>query len=210
MIFSESSGASPADDGLWGNPAFAVAVEAAHSLQVTGWFAEMGSAAADVAAGSVKPSRPEVRIPSSKVLRLLDLGITPLCATPNESRITVPAFVTCYRPRHTPSGLLDGGEQFAARLNGHLDCGRLAHIVKVIIQNKLSGNFDPRKSGEVLREQLASLSFAKSSFDGGFEIRLERPAGSLFEYDVVSEAPVKAGGISSEVVIRLVRLVINY
>ena len=125
----------------------------------------MGRAAVDIATGSAKPSRPEIRIPSSRVLKLLDLGITPLCATPDETRITVPAFVTCYRPKPAPSGLLDGREQFAARLNGRLDCGRLAHMVKVIIQDRLFGNFDPRKAGEVLREHLGSLSFARSSFN---------------------------------------------
>ena len=51
-MFSESSGASPSDDGLWANPAFAVAAEAACSVQVTGWFAEMGRAAVDIATGS--------------------------------------------------------------------------------------------------------------------------------------------------------------
>jgi len=209
LIFSERAETSAEEEGLWGNAAFLVAIEAARSFHATGWFARPGRPEAGKSLDGTMTFRTEAPLTAARSLSLLELGVMPLCLAASSGSIVFPSFSTCYRPKMAAAGAEKNREYLATRLDILLDAGRLAHLAKGQAQNKIFATLDPAQVTEVLGELLTAVPLAGSCFDGEISIRLERPVGSVREYSIMLETNVKANLSTAPLAIQVTGLVLG-
>jgi type VI secretion system protein ImpC len=205
LIFSESGGPAMPEDGLWANPAYLLAIEAARSFTATGWFGRTGVEAGG-GGGTARRCGVESAIPAGRALSLIEFGVTPLCQMPSSGSIGFPSITTCYRPRAAAIGIERHRELLGTRLDVLLDIGRLTHLAKVYMQEKLYATIEPAAVIEVFATFLSSFSLTGSCFEGKIETRLERPDTSVREYIIAMETAVRAGPASTPIAISVTGL----